>query len=83
MYQNTDTEMQVGEIDAMYLRCILAHHDFKNPTLQSFMNELREVIEDIAQTQTLHNHVDESGNFVISVKVESEDKAMEEIEGGK
>ncbi len=69
MFKPTDPEMQVGDIDALYLHHFIPYHTFNNPTLQSFMTELREVLENIAQRQDIHNHVDGYGNFVVSVKV--------------
>lgn len=73
MFKESDPEMQVSEIDAVYLRCILARHDFKNATIQNFINELKDVLEDIAQRKNIHNHVDENGYFGILVKVEKEE----------
>lgn len=73
MFNQSDKEMQIAEQDAMYLSCILANHMFKNATLQSFMNELKDVLEDIAERKNIHNHIDGYGNFVVSVKVEKEE----------
>ena len=65
--------LKIGESDCIYLKCILAPHIFKNPTLQSFMNELHDVFDDIVQRGSIENYVDVYGNFTVSVKVEREE----------